>query len=242
MVEKKFQNKIVVVTGASSGVGKTIANFFLNKNAKVFICARRLNLMKKNFKNKKNVFIFKSDLSKESDRKKFIKYIIKKFNKIDILINNAGFAYYSPVTKINYKNLKKTFEINFFAPLMIIKAIIPEMKKKNYGRIINISSGGSVNCVKNYLAYSASKAALNTLTKTAAKELKNYNIKVNSLSPGPCKTKMFPKNLLNPSLCLPTVEYLSSLGKNGFSGKYFSSMREIKIFPDLTSKKVSVKI
>ena len=125
---------------------------------------------------------------------------------------------------------------------MIIKSILPEMKKKNYGRIINISSGGSVNCVENYLAYSASKAALNTLTKTAAKEVKNYNIKINSLSPGPCKTQMFPKNWLNPSLGLPTVEYLSSLGKNGFSGKYFSFMREIKIFPDLASKKISVKI
>ena len=109
MVEQNFKDKIVVVTGASSGIGKVIANFFINKKAKVFICARRLNLMKKNFKNKKNVYILKSDLTKESDRKKFIKYIITKFNKIDIFINNAGLAYYSPVTKINYKNLKKTF-------------------------------------------------------------------------------------------------------------------------------------
>ncbi len=242
MVEKNFKNKIIVVTGASSGVGKIIAKFFLKKKAKVIVCARRKNLMKKNFKNNKNIFIIKSDLSKESERKKFINVVIKKFNKIDILINNAGFAYYSPVTKIKYKNLKKIFEINFFAPLMIIKSILPTMMKKNYGRIINISSGGSVNCVENYLAYSATKAALNTLTKTVAKEVKNHNIKINSLSPGPCKTQMFPKNSLNPSLCLPTVEYLSSLDKNGFSGKYFSFMKEIKIFPDLSSKKVSIKV
>ena len=76
---------------------------------------------------------------------------------------------------------------------MLLKNVSKIMRKKNFGRIINISSGGAINCAESYFAYSASKAALNTLTKTAAKELENYNI-VNH-EPGPCKTKMFPKTL-----------------------------------------------
>ena len=107
------------------------------------------------------------------------------------------------------------------------------MKKNNYGRIINISSGGAVNCAENYFSYSASKAALNTLTKTLSKEIKKSNIKINSMSPGPCKTRMFPKNKLSTKVSLPTIKYLASLGPKGPSGKFFWFLNEIEIFPNL---------
>ena len=83
------------------------------------------------------------------------------------------------------------------------------MKKNNYGRIINISSGGAVNCVENYFTYSSSKAALNTLTKTLSKEIKKYDIKINSMSPGPCKTSMFPNNKLSTQLSNTNNKILS---------------------------------
>ena len=86
---------------------------------------------------------------------------------------------------------------------------------------------------KPQVAYSASKAALNVLTKTFSKELKNYNIKVNSISPGPCKTKMFPLNKLSTNLSLPTIKHLSSLKEDGPSGKFFWFMNEIDVFPNL---------
>ena len=107
------------------------------------------------------------------------------------------------------------------------------MKKNNYGRIINISSGGAVNCVEKYLSYSSSKAALNTLTKTLSKEIKKNNIKINSMSPGPCKTAMFPKNNLSTKLSLPTIKYLASLDSKGPTGKFFWFLNEIDVFPDL---------
>ena len=107
------------------------------------------------------------------------------------------------------------------------------MKKQNFGRIINISSGGSVNCANSYSAYSASKAALNTIAKSLKNELNGYNIKVNTLSPGPCKTKMFPKNKLSTSLSIPTIKYLINLKKNGPSGNFYWFMKKIKIIPEL---------
>ena len=75
---------------------------------------------------------------------------------------------------------------------------------------------------------------MNTLTKTLSKEIKNFDIKINSMSPGPCKTKMFPKNKLSTKLSIPTIEYLSSLKSDGSNGKFFWFLNEIDIFPDLS--------
>lgn len=231
---KKFQNKVIVITGASSGLGLNIAREFIKENAKVSLCARRINKLKKNFSNKKNVFFKKVDVSNEKSIKKFLNSTVKKFGKIDILINNAGMAKTSKVENIRYENLKKTFEVNVFAPVIFLRESLKIMKKKNYGRIINISSGGSVNCAESFFSYSSSKSALNTLAKTVAKEIKNYNIKINTMSPGPCRTEMFPKNKLSTSLSIPTVKYLSSIPKNGPSGKFFWFMKKIDIIPDLS--------
>ena len=242
LVEKKYKNKIVIVTGASSGIGKEIANFFLMNDAQVIVCSRRLHLMKINFKKYKNVFFFKLDLTKQHEVNKLVNFVKKKFNKVDILINNAGNAYCAPIENISRKTLQKAFDINFFNPLFLTKEILKLMKKNNYGRIINISSGGAINCEKNYLSYSSTKAALNTLTKTLSKEITKKNIKVNSMSPGPCKTRMFPKNKLDPSKCLQTLDYLASLKKSGYSGKYFTFMKKIEIFPNLKSKKIQKKV
>jgi len=231
---KKFQDKVVVVTGASSGLGLNIAKEFIKENAKVSLCARRIDKLKKNYRNKKNIFFQKVDVSNEKNIQKFLTNTIKKFGKIDILINNAGIAKSSTVANIQYKDLKKTFEVNVFAPVIFLRESLKIMKKENYGRIINVSSGGSVNCAESFFLYSSSKSALNTLAKTFAKEIKGFNIKINTMSPGPCKTAMFPKNKLSTSLSIPTIKYLSSLPSNGPSGEFFWFMKKIDIIPDLS--------
>ena len=231
---KKFQNKVVVVTGASSGLGLNIAKEFIKENAKVSLCARRIDKLKKNYQNKKNVFFQKVDVSNEKGIKNFLTNTIKKFGKIDILINNAGTAKSARIENIQYKDLKKTFEVNVFAPVIFLRESLKIMKKENYGRIINVSSGGSVNCAESFFLYSSSKSALNTLAKTFAKEIKGFNIKINTMSPGPCKTAMFPKNKLSTSLSIPTIKYLSSLPNNGPSGEFFWFMKKIDIIPDFS--------
>ncbi|MDB4846717.1 SDR family oxidoreductase [Pelagibacteraceae bacterium] len=231
---KKFQNKVVVITGASSGLGLNIAKEFIKENAKVSLCARRIDKLKKNYQNKKNVFFQKVDVSNEKNIQKFLTNTVKKFGKIDVLINNAGIAKSSKIENIKYNDLKKTYEVNVFAPVIFLRESLKIMKKKNYGRIINISSGGSVNCAESFFLYSSSKSALNTLAKTFAKEIKKFNIKINTMSPGPCKTAMFPNNKLSTSLSIPTVKYLSSIPSNGPSGKFFWFMKKIDIIPDLS--------
>jgi 3-oxoacyl-[acyl-carrier protein] reductase len=232
--DNRFKNKVILVTGASSGLGLNIAKEFIKEGAKLAVCARRLAKLKKNYGKKKNVFFQKVDVSDEKAIKKFIKNTIKKFGKIDILINNAGIVRSSKIEYIKSKDLRKTFDVNLFAPIIFLKETLKIMKKNNYGRIINISSGGSVNCAESFFLYSSSKAALNTLAKTLAKEINKHDIKINTMSPGPCKTAMFPKNKLSTSLSIPTVKYLSSISKKGPSGKFFWFMKKIDIIPDLS--------
>ena len=229
----KFKNKIIVITGASSGLGLEITKHFSNFDSKIIVCSRNISKLKKIFKKKKNIFCKKVNVACPYEIKKFIDFVLKKFKKIDILINNAAITKNIEVEKLDYKSLRQIFKINLFAPFTFVKYSLPIMKKNNFGRIINISSGGSVNCAPGYAAYSASKAGLNTLTKSLFNELGKFNIKVNTMSPGSIKTKMFPRNLLSPSLCLPTLKYLCTLKKNGPSGKFFWFMKEIKIIPKL---------
>ena len=227
MVNKK-KSKVVIVTGTSSGLGESIVEKLSKLNFLVIACSRKKGSV--NLK-KKNIFFFKIDVMNENKIKKLTNQIFKKFGRIDVLINNAGIAFESKLEDINLKKMDDLFKTNLYAPFIFIKYCLPIMKKQNYGRIINISSGGSVNCAKNYSAYSASKAALNTIAKSLKNELDVY--KINTLSPGPIKTKMFPKNKLSPKLSLPTLEYLINIGKNGPSGNFFWFKKKINIIPAL---------
>ena len=229
MVNRK-KPKVVIVTGTSSGLGKSIVEKLSKLNFLVIACSRKKGSV--SFK-KKNIFFFKVNVMNEKQIKKLTNIIFKKFGRIDVLINNAGIAFNSKLEDINLKKMDNLFKTNLYAPFIFIKYCLPIMKKQNYGRIINISSGGSVNCAKNYSAYSASKAALNTVAKSLKNELDKYDIKINTLSPGPIKTKMFPKNKLSPKLSLPTLEYLINIDKNGPSGNFFWFKKKINIIPSL---------
>ena len=229
----KSQKKVILVTGVSSGLGNSILKYFSKLDFNLAVCSRKINIIKKNYQNNKNIFFAKVDVRKEKEVKNFVKKTIKRFGRIDILINNAGFVFNSKFEKIKTNLLDQLFKTNLYAPFYFIRECLPIMKKQNYGRIINISSGGSINCAKNYSAYSASKAALNTLAKSLKNETENLNIKINTLSPGPIKTKMFPKNKLSPNLCLPTLKYLINLKKSGPSGNFFWFKRKINVIPKL---------
>ena len=107
------------------------------------------------------------------------------------------------------------------------------MKKNNFGRIINLTSGAPLNCITGFGIYSASKGALNALTVTAAREYSKYNIKINLMSPGPVRTEMTPDAPMHISVCYPTVDYLLNLDESGPTGKFFWLGYEVPLFPDL---------
>lgn len=222
----------ILITGASSGVGKALASY-LSEEYKVVALARRVEKMEEAFQDNKNIFIYQADISDLSKLETTLDEIVEKHGPILHVINNAGIMIAEQLEELSLDRLQNAIHINAMGPLFIIKKLLPEMKKNHFGRIINMTSGAPLNCFPGYGAYSASKALLNALTVTFAKEVDEHNIKVNLMSPGPVKTEMAPDGPKDPSVCFPTVKYLLNLPAEGASGKFFWLGYEVPLFPDL---------
>lgn len=222
----------IFITGCSSGVGKALAKNLAAEHH-VIVAARRVEKMKKEFKGLENISIYKIDLEDIECTIQVIDRVVKDFGYIPYLINNAGLNINEKVENLTEAELMKSFNVNAISPLIIMKKFLPGMKEKNFGRIINVTSGAPLNNMAGYAAYSASKAALNSITITAAREYGDSNIKINLMSPGPVKTEMAPHSVKDPSICLPTVKYLLNLTEDGPTGKFFWLGHEVPLFAEL---------
>ena len=189
-------NKVVLITGASSGIGKKTAIEFAKHNHNVIIHylsheSEALNLCEE-LKNtyKIDTLCIKADLTKEEDIITMINQIEKKFEKLDIIVNNAGVALDTIFENKTKNDFLKTLETNLIAPFLISKYTKELMLKNKSGSIINVTSTNGIDSYYPYsMDYDASKAALNNLTKNLAVELAPY-IRVNAVAPGWVNTKM----------------------------------------------------
>ncbi|MCQ2754606.1 MAG: SDR family oxidoreductase [bacterium] len=172
----------ILVTGASKGIGKAIAELLIEDGHNVYGTARTENLIKDYEK------YCVCDLATHAGIEKIIEFI--KENEIDVLINNAGEYIYSPIQDITYEKLEHITKLNLETPLCLISAVVPNMKKKIFGRIINIGSISGVMGEANASLYSATKAGLIGATKALALELAEYNITVNTINPGWVDTEL----------------------------------------------------
>jgi len=167
-------NKNVLITGASKGIGLAIAGLF-SDNGYNIISPSHSDL----------------DLSLDASVDDFLS---KSHVSFDIIINNAGINPIAETDMISDHNIADTLKINLISPLRLIRAILPNMAKNNYGRILNISSVWSLVSKPGRGIYSASKAALDALTRTIAVEFASKNILVNSIAPGYVDTELTKKN------------------------------------------------
>lgn len=179
----KVKGKVVVVTGASSGIGLATATLLSKKGAKVALVGRNKKMLEQLTEVFPGSKFFVCDMRKEKEVRGMIKEVKKKFNTIDILINNAGRGYDSTIEKINTKNYKELFALNILGPLAAMQEVIPLMRKKKSGAIINISSGTSLMSIPGIGAYSSLKRALVGLSLTAREELKEDGITVSIVYP-----------------------------------------------------------
>lgn len=175
--------KNVLVTGASKGIGKCIAQE-LSKSFNVFVTART----EKALKELNVVGYYICDLEKSTDLAKLKEFI--KENKIDILVNNAGEYIYNPIENMDYSHISEIFKINSIAPAFLASAVVPYMKSQKWGRIVNIGSISGVMGEAFASMYSATKASLIGMTKALALELASENITVNTINPGWVDTEL----------------------------------------------------
>ncbi|TCU75675.1 3-oxoacyl-[acyl-carrier protein] reductase [Tissierella praeacuta] len=188
-------SKTAIITGASKGIGQSIAELFANEGYNVLINFNNseksaLDLYYK-LKNKGlSVRIFKADVSKRNEVDSMINFCIEEFNSIDVLINNSGISQSKLFTDITDEDLDNMINVNLKSVFYCTQAALKYMLPKKKGKIINISSIWGIIGSSCEVHYSATKAGIIGLTKSLAKELGPSNIQVNSVAPGVIQTEM----------------------------------------------------
>ncbi|CAH2051666.1 unnamed protein product, partial [Iphiclides podalirius] len=189
-----LKNKVVVVTGSSSGIGASTAIEFAKEGAHVVIVGRNEtkleNVRETCEKYGKKPLVIKADVSKDTDGKKIVDETIEKFGRIDVLVNNAGISELVDITSENFmEGYDRIINVNLRGVVYITHQAIPHLIKSK-GNIINISSVAGVNTVgiPDFIAYGMSKAGLNHFTRCVALKLASYGVRVNTTSPRPVRT------------------------------------------------------
>ena len=170
-------NKIAVVTGASSGIGRCTAKALRDMGCKVYDLSRR-NIPIENVRH------IKTDITIEGDVLSAVEEIISAEGRIDILVNCAGFGISGAVEFTTTEEAKKQFEVNFFGAVTVTRAVLPHMRENGSGRIVNISSVAAVAHIPFQTYYSASKAAIESYTACLDNEVKIYGIRATAVEPG----------------------------------------------------------
>lgn len=237
----KNQNKNVLVTGASKGIGKSIAQTLVNEGYNVYICARNEDKLKETQQEIKALKYFVADLTKTDNCKELINNVIEVAGSIDILINNAGDYVYYPIEKTENEDIDKLIALNIRAPYLLTKYAVKNMKKNNWGRIINIGSISGIVGEANASLYSMTKSAFTGFSKSLALELATNNITINTINPGWVETElaenavkdsvfsyeeeieMIPqKRFIQPYEIAELVKYLASENAKGMTGQNIS--------------------
>ena len=178
-------SKVVLVTGGSSGIGKAVGEFLLQKGFIVYGTSRN----PENYKNSK-IPLLALDVTDKQSISICINELLKNESRIDVLVNNAGAGITGPVEEIPEKEMKRNFDTNFFGPINIIKEVLPVMRKQSSGLIINITSIAGYMGLPYRGIYSASKGALELITEVFRMEIKGFGIEMTNVAPGDFATNI----------------------------------------------------
>ena len=207
----KIKDSVVIVTGASGGIGLATAKVLADKGAKVVLAARSADKLKKLEEEIPGSFAVPTDMTKPEDIKALVKKAQEKFGRIDILINNAGQGMRASVETIDLKDYHDIMELNVFAVVRAMQAVIPVMREQGGGMILNISSMVSKMYFPELAAYSSTKYALNAISLTARQELEKDKIVVSVFHPRMTATE-FGQNAKGQ-------KYVSSAGRPGMTAE-----------------------
>jgi len=250
----KLAEKYAVVTGASRGLGAHIALHFVKEGASVALCARSRDDLERTRRSlqetapAREVLAFATDITREEQVDAFCRQIQERFPRVDILVNCAGVAGpRGPVERVDWLQWKAAIAANLLGTVYLTRALLPGMRRRRYGKIINISGGGATRPLPGLSAYAASKAAVVRFTETLAEETRSDHIDVNAVAPGVLATRMVDEFLeLGPETLgrsyieevqrqkqnpLPSMDraarlcvFLASAESDGLTGKLISAV------------------
>ena len=212
----RLKNKIAIITGAASGFGKGIAKKFSKEGAKLILVDINKDLLEKVSKDLNQEFFY-TDVSSSSSMQQLADYVLKKYETIDIMVNNAGITHLpKPLEEVSEEEFDKTFAVNSKSVYLCGKFFVPHMKKQKKGSILNISSTAGISPRPNLNWYNATKGWVITATKAMAVELAPFNVRVNSLAPVAGETPLL-KSFLGEDTPERRQAFLSTIPIGRFS-------------------------
>jgi NAD(P)-dependent dehydrogenase (short-subunit alcohol dehydrogenase family) len=190
--------RTALITGSTRGIGKETTLLLLKKGLNVIISSRSQDsvdnvieeILNKFPSKKENILGLKCDVSKHSEVKTLVDVSVKRFGRIDVLVNNAGIVYFKSIMDTTEEEWDKTIDTNLKGVFLFTKEVLPYMIENKSGVIINVSSGAGKYGFPNLSAYCASKFGVIGLTESVAKEVTDYNVKIMAICPGGVDTKM----------------------------------------------------
>ena len=190
-----FENKVVVITGASSGIGEAAAEQFAKKGANLVLVARRkekLEQVEKSLsKYSVKILICVCDVSDKEQVKQMSEKTIETFSKIDILVNNAGFVIYGNVKELSIEDIESQMKTNYFGTIYCTKSFLPHFLKQNFGHIVNVASVGGSFGVPGIASYCATKYAMLGFSEGLRHELEGTGVGLTVVSPIMVRTPLF---------------------------------------------------
>lgn len=190
------QSEVVLVTGASTGLGLALARELIKTDYRLILTARSESIgrfAKAGIVDSERIWLRPLNVTYEAERRQVVAEAEKLWGGVDILINNAGAAYRAVVEHVVESERRAQLDVNFRGPMGLIRLVLPGMRKKRNGRILNVSSVGGMMAMPTMAVYSASKFALEGATESLWYEARPWNIKVSLIQPGFIRSKSFER-------------------------------------------------
>lgn len=203
--------KTWLITGCSSGLGRSLAKEVLKEGYNVVVSARNVDKIKDLVKDYPNGIAVKLDVTSQEDINNAVQETMKRFGRIDVLVNNAGYGYRAAIEEGSTEDINRLFNTNVWGPINLIKAFLPYMRQQRSGMIMNVSSIAAIEAAVGSGYYAASKSALESLSESLKKEVGPLGIDVVIIEPGAFRTDFAGRSLTQSQEAIE--DYASTAGK-----------------------------